>query len=256
MGDDVLGLIILLLIIITISALRFFPASTIYEHERGLLYKHGKFQRVLEPGKYRFLHNAYKISRLDVRPSSLSLSGQEMFSADLISIKLNLVANLQIDQPDRWTHSHANAQMVVYNELQVALREVIAGYTLDQLLADRSLIAPQILALVQPKANELGASIQTIQIKDFSLPAELKRAALQQAKVQRETAAALEQARGEQAVLRSLANAARMLERNPALMNLRVLQALDSNKSNTIVLHVHQSNNDQTIDSAFNQPEV
>ncbi|ABX03164.1 MAG TPA: slipin family protein [Herpetosiphon sp.] len=256
MGDDVLGLIILLLIIITITAIRFFPASIIYEHERGLLYKHGKFQRVLEPGKYRFLRNAYQISKIDVRPSSLSLSGQEMFSADLISVKLNLLANFQIDQPDRWTHSHISAQTVVYNELQVALREVIAGYTLDQLLADRSMIAPQILALVQPKANELGASIQTIQIKDFSLPAELKRAALQQAKVQRETAAALEQARGEQAVLRSLANAARMLERNPALMNLRVLQALDSNKSNTIVLHVHQSNNDQTIDSEFTQPEV
>ncbi|MFD3162812.1 hypothetical protein [Herpetosiphon sp. NSE202] len=57
-------------------------------------------------------------------------------------------------------------------------------------------------------------------------------------------------------MLRSLANASRMLDRNPALMNLRVLQALDSNKSNTIVLHVHQSNNDQTIDSGFSQPEV
>jgi regulator of protease activity HflC (stomatin/prohibitin superfamily) len=246
----------LIFIIIKIIATRIFPDTTIYEHERGLLYKHGKFQRVLAPGKHRFMPNTYQISKIDVRPSSLSLSGQEMFSADLISVKLNLVANLQIEQPDRWTHSHASAQTVVYTELQVALREVIAGYTLDQLLADRSMLAPQILALVQPKANELGASIQTIHIKDFSLPAELKRAALQQAKVQRETAAALEQARGEQAVLRSLANAARMLERNPALMNLRVLQALDSNKSNTIVLHVHQSNNDQTITSEFTQPEV
>ncbi|WP_110517601.1 slipin family protein [Herpetosiphon llansteffanensis] len=254
METVVIGFIIL--IIITIVVARLFPVTTIYEHERGLLYHHGKFQALLEPGSHRFLHNQYHITKLDVRPSSLSVSGQEMLSADLISVKFNLVATLQIKQPEHWMHSHASAQTVVYNDLQIALRDVVAGYTLDQLLADRSEIAPQILELVQPKAAELGASISDVQIKDFTLPAELKRAALQQAKVQRETAAALEQARGEQAVLRSLANASRMLDRNPALMNLRVLQALDSNKSNTIVLHVHQSNNDQTIDRDFTQPEV
>ncbi len=247
---------VVLVMIIAVGVARLFPPTTIYEHERGLLYKNGVFQRVLEPGKYRFMRNSYHSTNIDVRPSLLNLSGQEMLSADLISVKLNLIATLQINQPDRWKHSHAQAQTVVYNDLQVALREVVANYTLDQLLADRSGMAPQILELVQAKATELGASISNIQIKDFSLPTELKRAALQQAKVQREAAAALEQARGEQAVLRSLANAARMLDRNPALMNLRVLQALDSNKSNTIVLHVHQSNNDQTIDSGLTQPEV
>jgi regulator of protease activity HflC (stomatin/prohibitin superfamily) len=53
-------------------------------------------------------------------------------------------------------------------------------------------------------------------VKDVMFPAELKRAFADTLKAKQEGQAALERARGESAALRNLANAARVLEGNPA----------------------------------------
>lgn len=57
-------------------------------------------------------------------------------------------------------------------------------------------------------------------------------------KVRKEGLAALERARGETAALRNLANAARMIENNPALMQVRLLQHLSETPGNTLILGV------------------
>ena len=97
--------------------------------------------------------------------------------------------------------------------------------------------SPQLLARVQPDAK-IGLIVHAVEVKDVMLPTELKRAVGDVLKAKQEGQAALERARGESASLRNLANAARVLEGNPALMNLRVLQSLASaqNAGNTLVL--------------------
>jgi regulator of protease activity HflC (stomatin/prohibitin superfamily) len=93
---------------------------------------------------------------------------------------------------------------------------------------------------VQPEAAKIGIAIHAVEVKDVMFPAELKRAFADVLKAKQEGQAALERARGESASLRNLANAARVLDGNPALMNLRVLQSLASaqNAGNTLVLGV------------------
>ena len=70
------------------------------------------------------------------------------------------------------------------------------------------------------------------------VPAELKRAFAGIVAARREGEAALERARGETAALRSLANAGRMIEDNPGLLQLRILQQLGGSSGNTIMLGV------------------
>src|SRR5206468_8977456 len=95
-----------------------------------------------------------------------------------------------------------------------------------------------LLARVQPGAAKIGISVNAVEVKDVVFPADLKRAFADVLKAKQEGQAALERARGESASLRNLANAARVLEGNPALMNLRLLQSLASaqNAGNTLVL--------------------
>jgi hypothetical protein len=93
---------------------------------------------------------------------------------------------------------------------------------------------------VQPEAARIGINVHSVEVKDVMFPAELKRAFAEVLKSKQEGQAALERARGESAALRNLANAAKLLEGNPALMNLRLMQSLSAAQTagNTLVLGV------------------
>ena len=93
---------------------------------------------------------------------------------------------------------------------------------------------------MQPEGAKIGINVLAVEVKDVMLPADLKRAFADVLKAKQEGQAALERARGESAALRNLANAARVLEGNPALMNLRLMQSLSAaqNAGNTLVVGV------------------
>ena len=104
-------------------------------------------------------------------------------------------------------------------------------------LDQRLEIGAQLLAHVQPEAAKIGITVLAVEVKDVMFPADLKRAFGEVLKAKQEGQAALERARGETAALRNLANAARVLEGNPALMNLRLMQSLSAAQTagNTLV---------------------
>ena len=132
------------------------------------------------------------------------------------------------------TRLHASDNIVV------ALRAVAGGVTIEALLGQRLDIGAQLFARVQPDAAKVGINVTAIEVKDVTLPNDLKRAFADVLKAKQEGQAALERARGESASLRSLANAARVLEGNPALQNLRLMQSLTAaqHAGNTLVLGV------------------
>jgi len=94
---------------------------------------------------------------------------------------------------------------------------------------------------VRGAASRLGLELVQADVKDLTLPGDLKKLFTQVTKARQEGLAALERARGETAALRSLANAARLVQDNPALMQLRLLQVLGEQPGNTVVLGLPQS---------------
>jgi regulator of protease activity HflC (stomatin/prohibitin superfamily) len=146
--------------------------------------------------------------------------------------------SVQITDPVKAAHETQNWQGDLYNTAQLALRSTVSGIAAEALLTQRLDFAPQLLARVQPDAAKIGITIQAVEVRDVMLPADLKRAFGDVLKAKQEGHAAVERARGESAALRNLANAARVLDGNPALMNLRVLQSLATaqNAGNTLVL--------------------
>ncbi len=102
------------------------------------------------------------------------------------------------------------------------------GIAVETLLQQRPDLGMQLLARVQPDMVKIGLEVLAVEVKDLALPNDLKRVFADVLKARQEGLAALERARGESAALRNLANAARLLEGNPALMNLRLMQSLAS----------------------------
>ena len=204
----------------------------------GLLYQHGKFVEVLAPGRHVRWGRGFTVDPQDTRKTFLAIAGQEVLTSDNIGVKLSLVVTYQVADPVKAAHETQNWSGELYNAAQLALRHVVSGVAAEALLTQRLDIAPQLLARVQPDAAKIGINVHAVEVKDVMLPAELKRAFGDVLKAKQEGQAALERARGESAALRNLANAARVLEGNPALMNLRVLQSLATAQStgNTLVL--------------------
>jgi regulator of protease activity HflC (stomatin/prohibitin superfamily) len=217
---------------------KLYHAFIVPEGYAGLLYQHGKFVEQLAPGRHVRWGRNFTVGAQDTRKAFLAVAGQDVLTADNISVKLSLVVAYQIADPVKASHETQSWHADLYHVAQLALRSVVSGVAAEALLTQRLDIAPQLLARVEPDAAKIGIIVHAVELKDVMLSAELKRAYADVLKAKQEGQAALERARGESAALRNLANAARVLEGNPALMNLRVLQSLATaqNAGNTLVL--------------------
>jgi len=235
--------ITLAMLIVTIALLKLGKIRYVYvvpEGYVGLLYHKGQFAAMLGAGRHVRWGRFYATRLHDVRKTSLLVAGQDVLMADNVGLKLSLLVTYQITDPVKAAHETQNWQTDLHNTAQLALRAVGVGVTVEALLDQRLEIGAHFLARVQPEAAKIGINVLAVEVKDVMFPADLKRAFSDVLKAKQEGRAALERARGESAALRYLANAARVLEGNPALMNLRLMQSLSAaqNAGNTLVLGV------------------
>jgi regulator of protease activity HflC (stomatin/prohibitin superfamily) len=215
---------------------RFVAKITVYEYERGLRFDEGRFTGALAPGAYRILRSRTRIDRIDMRPTLASVPGQEVVTRDGVSIRISLVAEYEVADPGVAFVQHADAFGAMYASLQVALREAAAATDVDDLLERRGELGEALQARASGDAERVGLRLLRVEPKDFMFPGELRRSFAQVVVARKEGLAALERARGETAALRNLANAARAIEGNPMLLQLRLLQELGKTGGNTVVL--------------------
>jgi regulator of protease activity HflC (stomatin/prohibitin superfamily) len=206
----------------------------------GLLYHKGKFVTQLTAGRHIRWGRYYTLDAQDVRRTSLVIAGQEVLTSDNVGLKLSLLLVYQVVDAVKAAHETQNWQSDLYNAAQIALRGAVGGVAVETLLGQRLELGAQLLARVQPDAGKIGINVHSIEVKDVMFPAELKRAFNEVLKSRQEGQVALERARGESAALRNLANAARLLEGNPALLNLRLMQSLSAAQTagNTLVMGI------------------
>lgn len=224
--------------IIRVMIERQFPRVTILEFERGLRYTRGKFTGIVGPGQYHTSVTTTTIRKVDVRPKVMTISGQEVLSADGVALKVSLAARYRIVDPALAVNGVENYETALYTALQLALRSAIAASPVDALLQARSTLGKDVGEQASPSATAAGLELLSADLKDLTLPGELKKIFTQVVHARQEGLAALEKARGETAALRHLANAAQMIDRNPSLMQLRILQAFGQHSGNTLVLGV------------------
>ena len=212
-----------------------FKKVTIFEYEKGLLYSKGRFIRILGAGRHRYFALTKTIQTVDIRLVTVSITGQEILSSDNIALKVSLAVQYEIADPATAVNKIQNYQEALYVELQLVLREILGSAKIDEILEKRNELGKKLFEIAEPKVKQLGLALKSANIKDIVFPGDLKKMFAQVVKAQKEGLAALEKARGETAALRNLANAAQMLEKNPVLMQLRILQTLGESSGNSIV---------------------
>jgi regulator of protease activity HflC (stomatin/prohibitin superfamily) len=209
---------------------------TVYEYQKGLKYTKGRYVATLNAGQYWIFSTFSSVVPVDVRPQFVTIQGQDVLSADGVTLKVSIAAEFQVSDPNVAINKNLSFHNSLYLTLQMAVREIVGKEKIDTLIENRAAFGSKLTGLTSDKATEYGLKLISADIKDIMFPGEMKKAFAQVVKAQKDGQAALERARGETAALRSLANAARMMDDNPNLLQLRALQALAESAGNTLVL--------------------
>ncbi len=227
-----------LVVVILVVALKTLPVKhvTVYEYQKALKYTKGRYVATLDPGQYWTVSRFSTIVPVDIRPEFITIQGQDVLSADGVTLKVSLAAEFHVADPNVAINKNVNFRTSLYLSLQMALREIVGKEKIDTLLENRAGISAKMMELTSQKASELGLKLILADVKDIMFPGEMKKAFAQVVRAQKDGMAALERARGETAALRSLANAARTMDGNPNLLQLRALLALADSSGNTLVL--------------------
>ena len=207
---------------------RLLPWSTelVGEHEHVLLYRRGILVGVLPPGLHRLWGRYVRITRLDRRRQLLEIPVQELPTADGVTIKVTAQVAWRIADPVAAVARDADHRLTLYALAQQAVRAAVAKRQLEQLATERAAIAGELRAAIAEEATAIGIEIHLATVKDVMPNAETRKAMAAVVIARQEGLAALEKARGEQASLRVLSNAARLLAEQPALAQLKGLQVL------------------------------
>ncbi len=238
-------LLITALVVICVFALttlftKLVKKITVWEYEKALLYNDGKLEKVLQPGGHWVCPLWQSVVRVDMRERTITIVGQELLSLDNVGLKLSIAANYKVADPSLATNKVDSYYTALYTVIQLDLREIVGTLKIEDLLEKRNEIGEKLLAACRPKATEIGLELVSANIKDIMLAGDFKKVFGQIVKAQKEGQAALERARGETAALRSLANAAKMLETNPMLLQLRAIQTMGETTGNTLIVNVGQ----------------
>jgi len=202
---------------------------TVEDEHEGLFFRNGEFVERLKPGTYAFWKDAGKITLYtkSLRTQMADISGQEILTADKVSIRLNALVSYQLTDTLLAVTKVSDVDQALYREAQLALRAVVGTKSLESLLSDRVELVEELQQILAKKAAEFGVGVSGFGIRDIILPGEMKDLLNKVIEARKAAEANLISRREEVAAMRSQANVARMLEDNPTLMRLKELEVLE-----------------------------
>ncbi|WP_269542078.1 slipin family protein [Cerasicoccus fimbriatus] len=211
------------------EALRQLAVYDIADTEQGVLYQDGKFSELLSPGRYAFWKDVgnVRVRQYDLREQVLDVSGQEIMTADKVTLRLNAVLTYRIVDVRKAAETVKDAEQALYRELQLIIRAEVGGRTLDELLSDKTAVAHDALKSIQEKAAGYGLEVKGLGIRDVILPGDMKELLNQVIEAEKAAQANVIKRREETAAMRSQLNTAKMIEDNPMLLRLRELETVE-----------------------------
>ena len=229
-------LIIIIVLIIILASIR-----QINEYQRGILFRFGKFHKVLGPGWHVILPIFFSCRKVDIRTKTVDVPEQEAITRDNVSIKINAVLYYKIFDAAKSILAVENFNYAVSQLAQTTMRNVVGSVSLDELLTEREKLSTEICKIVDQETDPWGIKVENVELKDIALPEEMKRVIAKVAAAEREKLAVITKAAGEVEASHNLAQAAQIMSSAPGALHLRTLSTindLSSDQSNTIIFAI------------------
>jgi regulator of protease activity HflC (stomatin/prohibitin superfamily) len=209
--------------------------------ERALVLRLGKFQGTRGPGLFCIVPIVDRVRLVDMRILAEDIRRQEVITRDNVPVLIDGVLFFKVVNVESAVMRIQDYSWGITRLAQTALRDVVGGVTLDELLAERERIGKLVQEVVEKQAQEGGLDVTGIRLQDIGMPEELKKIMSRQAAAEREKRATITKAEGDRLAAENLAAAAATMAASPGAMQLRTLQTIDGlgpSASNTVVLAV------------------
>ncbi len=233
MNPIVIGVIVLFLFIIISMAVKI-----VAEYERGVIFRLGRLVGAKGPGLFLIIPFVDRLVKVDLRVVTMDVPSQEVITKDNVTVRVNAVVYFRVVDPESSVvkvldHIRATSQIS-----QTTLRNVLGQSELDELLSQREKLNQMLQKIIDEHTDPWGVKVSTVEIKEVELAEEMKRSMAAQAEAERERRAKIIHAEGEFQASEKLAQAAAIIGREPAAIQLRFLSTLSeiaSEKNSTIL---------------------
>ena len=226
------------LIIIFVLFIVLISIKQVNQYERGVKFTLGKFSGMMKPGLNLVLPIFQSCRKIDIRTKVVDVPEQDAITKDNVSIRINAVVYYKIFDASKAILEVENFQYAVSQLSQTTMRNAVGEVTLDELLQKREMISNKICEILDKETDPWGLKVENVELKDVTLPDEMKRVLARAAEAEREKLAVITKAEGEVKASEDLKKAADTLSQNPTAVHLRTLETLNdisADKSNTIV---------------------
>ena len=213
----------------------------INEYDRGLLFTLGHFSKTLGPGWHIVLPIFQSFKKVDIRTKAVDVPEQEAITKDNVSVRINAVIYYKVFDAGKAIIAVENFRYAVSQLAQTTMRNAVGAVTLDELLGQRDKISNEICSIIDKATDPWGIKVENVELKDVSLPEEMKRVIAKIAEAEREKEAVITKSRGEVEAARNLKEAAEMMSSTPGALHLRTLSTINdvsSDQSNTIIFAI------------------
>jgi regulator of protease activity HflC (stomatin/prohibitin superfamily) len=229
-----------IVVVLVFFVLIFFGASVrvLREYERGVIFRLGRLIAQKGPGLILLVPVIDRMVRVDLRTVTLNIPPQEVITRDNVPARVNAVAYFRVIDPNNAIVQVENFLLATSQIAQTTLRSVLGKADLDQLLAERERLNEDLQKIIDEQTEPWGVKVSTVEIKDVEIPEQMQRAMARQAEAERERRAKIINSEGEFQAAEKLAQAADIISKNPATLQLRYLQTLlemGVNQNTTIV---------------------
>jgi len=219
---------VIVIIIIALIFLAALSASVrvLREYERGVVFRLGRLIELKDPGLILLIPVVDRMVRVSLRVITMNVPPQDVITRDNVPVRVTAVAYFRVIDANRAIVEVEDYVAATSQIAQTSLRAVLGKAELDTLLAERERLNEDLQKVIDQQTEPWGVKVSIVEIKDVDVPDSMQRAIARQAEAERERRAKVINAEGEFQASTRLADAADVMSRNPATLQLRYLQTL------------------------------
>jgi regulator of protease activity HflC (stomatin/prohibitin superfamily) len=237
----VVAIVVILVLLGIIAAAR--SIKIVQQYEKGIIYRFGRVSpEIRGPGLTIIRPIGDRLQKVNMQIVAMAVPAQEGITRDNVSVRVDAVVYFRVVDPIKATVNVQNYMFAISQQAQTSLRSIIGQSEMDQLLAERDSVNRELRRIIdEPTEGPWGVRVERVEIKDVSLPEGMKRSMSRQAEAERERRARIITADGEYQASKRLAAAANVMARDPAALQLRLLQTVvevSAEKNSTLVMPV------------------
>jgi regulator of protease activity HflC (stomatin/prohibitin superfamily) len=231
-----IGAAVALLAVIVVAAVKIVP-----EYERGVIFRLGRVIGAKGPGLFVIIPIVDRMVRVNLQTVTMDIPPQDVITRDNVTVRVNAVTYFNVVDPVKATVAIQQYLLGTSQIAQTTLRSILGQVDLDDLLINREEINKRLQSIIDGLTDPWGVKVTLVEVKDVELPETMRRAMARQAEAERERRAKVIHSKGEFEAAEMLSNAAELLERQPAAMQLRLLSTMTevaAEKNSTLIFPV------------------